>query len=591
MRHRLWTNPHLPILLTVCLLVLLTCLAALQYRSTSELVESQRTLQSAAVRTSIARFRSDLAEIIEAVPRQMGPPEASVDDVRSWLAERNLALRSSSDSVLVGDVLLVTPREGYLQLEGLGADGQTFDVMPWPDGLRQWQDYLQREASKLKRLDDGSLRLEEQMPPTFSDVPGIAVPLLSVTTDSSPLQFVLILLNTRWLESDVFPDLIDTHFSGLLEDFVVRVVSPSRQVWYSSDEAPHGGWGVPDFSAPLVVGSTRVYTARRDGQSVLVTDRDEKVTDVGEVDATAGIATEGLIEVYHREGSLVVSLARAKARQNALALGIILLVAIALGLLFVLARRAQRLGQQQLDFVAGISHELRTPVASVNALADNLSTGIVKTEQHAREYGELMRREGRRLEAMVEQVLNYAASESDRPVSIDVVRVADLVRGVIDTERQSSRSIETTLTVEISAADVAVRGDADSLRTAIRNVVENAVKHGSADVSHAVTAVSRRGDVSGVVEVVVAIDAEDPAFVRIQVADDGPGIPADERPVVFDPFFRGARARDAQVPGNGLGLNIVQRIVARHGGRVTIDDAPAGGARVTVRLPILRRSE
>ncbi|MCB0718837.1 MAG: hypothetical protein KDD65_10355, partial [Bacteroidetes bacterium] len=113
MRHRLWTNPHLPILLTVCLLVLLAGLAALQYRSTSGLVESQRTLQSAAVRTSIARFRSDLAEIIEAVPRQMGPPEASVDGVRSWLAERTVALRSSSDSMLVGEVLLVTPREGY----------------------------------------------------------------------------------------------------------------------------------------------------------------------------------------------------------------------------------------------------------------------------------------------------------------------------------------------------------------------------------------------------------------------------------------------------------------------------------------------
>jgi len=116
---------------------------------------------------------------------------------------------------------------------------------------------------------------------------------------------------------------------------------------------------------------------------------------------------------------------------------------------------------------------------------------------------------------------------------------------------------------------VAVAGDAPALRRAVLNLVTNALKHGGEPPWAGVRVALAPGG----------------GEARVEVADRGAGIPAGERERLFEPFFRGARAQEAQVPGTGLGLHLVRRIAELHGGRVEVRSAAGQGSAFTLVLP------
>jgi two-component system phosphate regulon sensor histidine kinase PhoR len=117
-----------------------------------------------------------------------------------------------------------------------------------------------------------------------------------------------------------------------------------------------------------------------------------------------------------------------------------------------------------------------------------------------------------------------------------------------------------------------VLGDAAALRSAVQNLIANAVKYGGRDrwvgVRAQLARERRRSE------------------VRITVSDHGPGIPASELPHIFEPFYRGAEATERQIHGNGLGLSLVRRIVTAHGGKVTVATRPGAGSAFTIALPV-----
>jgi len=116
-----------------------------------------------------------------------------------------------------------------------------------------------------------------------------------------------------------------------------------------------------------------------------------------------------------------------------------------------------------------------------------------------------------------------------------------------------------------------VMGDAAAIRSALQNLVANAIKYGGRDRWVGIRAQHVR--------------ERRKSEVRITVSDHGSGIPAAELPHIFDPFYRGADAIERQIHGNGLGLALVRRIVAAHGGRVSVTTKPGGGSSFTIALP------
>jgi signal transduction histidine kinase len=286
----------------------------------------------------------------------------------------------------------------------------------------------------------------------------------------------------------------------------------------------------------------------------------------------AGVDESGAWQVRarHRAGSLDAIVASSRRRNLAIGLGVLGLLAASFVLVIASAQRQQRLARQQMEFVAAVSHELRTPLAVICSAGDNLADGVVADAAQVKRYGSLIQTEGRRLGDMVERVMQFAGISAgttiraDAPVDIGAV-IADAVGAVTADARDRGVAVA----VGECGALPPVAGDADALRSAFQNIVGNAVKYSE-----------RGGSVTVAAELL-----HDGAIVRIRVVDRGIGIDAADLPHIFQPFYRGRRAVDAQVRGTGVGLSVVHHVIRSHGGDVDVESRLGEGTMVTVVLP------
>lgn len=217
------------------------------------------------------------------------------------------------------------------------------------------------------------------------------------------------------------------------------------------------------------------------------------------------------------------------------------------------------------DFVANVSHELQTPLATIAAHAEEaLDPGT--PEPDVREATDVIARQAGRLSELVRDLLELARVESRgfRPET-EPVDVAALVEELGREWRPRLEAAGRTLEVE-SDPDAVLEAEPTLLRRAVENLLENALKHG------------REGPI------VLAARAE-PDAVAIEVSDAGPGIPAEDRPRIFERFYRVEKGRARATGGTGLGLAIVKHVAEVHGGAVSVDSRPGKGARFRLVLP------
>jgi signal transduction histidine kinase len=240
----------------------------------------------------------------------------------------------------------------------------------------------------------------------------------------------------------------------------------------------------------------------------------------------------------------------------------------------VVTQRAQRLARLQIEFVAGVTHELNTPLTAIRSAGQNLAAGVVAEPGQVRRYGNLIESEGRRLSDMVGQALELAGIQSGRRVYHPrPVEVRDVVDGALQDCRWllQEKSIEVEKDVDRDLP--LVLADPSALRRAVQNLVENAIKYGG-----------RAGWIG------VRARQAPSGQVEITVSDRGPGIRREDLPHLFKPFFRGRDAAAGGIPGSGLGLSLVNHIAEAHGGRVTVaagasGAAGSGGSAFTLSLP------
>jgi signal transduction histidine kinase len=221
-----------------------------------------------------------------------------------------------------------------------------------------------------------------------------------------------------------------------------------------------------------------------------------------------------------------------------------------------------------MEFVAGVTHELNTPLAAIRSAGQNLADGIVTDPAQVRRYGGLIEKEGGRLTALVAQVLDFAGIESaSRAYASEPLSVAEVVDEVLRDHRLVLEQAGMAVERDVAPGLPEVQGDRPALRRALANLVANAAKFASSGGWIAVRATpGGRG-------------------VLLRVEDRGPGIPRDERERVFEPFYRGPAAEQNATPGNGLGLSLVRHVVRAHGGSVHVETRDGGGTAVVVELP------
>jgi two-component system OmpR family sensor kinase len=218
-------------------------------------------------------------------------------------------------------------------------------------------------------------------------------------------------------------------------------------------------------------------------------------------------------------------------------------------------------------FVGDASHELRTPLAAVSAYAQLFERGAKRRPEDLSRVMAGIRAETARMGHLVDDLLLLARLDEGRPLERKPVDLVDLVTEAVETA--SAVGPEWPLTLE-AAGTVRVIGDSVRLRQVVDNLLANVRAH---------TPPGTRATVR-----VSASDVD----ALVEVADEGPGLTAEQAEKVFERFYRADPSRSRQHGGTGLGLGIVAAIVAAHGGSVAARPRPEGGAAFTVRLPLAR---
>ena len=255
-------------------------------------------------------------------------------------------------------------------------------------------------------------------------------------------------------------------------------------------------------------------------------------------------------------------------------LGVIFFGAITAGLVLntIFLLREIRRNEQHDSFINAVTHELKTPIASIRLYLQTLQHRDVDETQR-REFYRRMLDDTDRLLGTVEQVLKAGVAghkkSSRERIAIDF---GSLVRECVDTARTGHHLQPEALRFESTAGNgsgASVTGDPEELRTAIANVLDNAIKYSGEHV-----------DVS------ISIETPDEKHVRLSVQDHGVGIPPEELKSVFKRFYRVSNRSLAQIKGTGLGLFIVRAIAKKHGGRAFAQSRGEGhGTTVVVELP------
>src|SRR5580765_738332 len=522
------------LLAAALLLMLLAILATLQYRWLGEVSEAERERMRASLRTRASalaqEFDAELTRVYVAF--HVGSDQLDADAAAAladayarWQASAKIPALVSAVYMADGKML------DTADLRRLDPAARALTPIAWPPELLA---ALARTHQALPQVVGGPPSAPSML---FADAidsrtPAllIAVPRFKRSTENGRIRFisdpaagarlVIVTLDAGQLQRQLLEPLVTKYFGdGSGSEYLVTIASspslgpPSTTAGPSTSSGPSrassrdGTAGGKDEivynSAPTPIEAAKadvtvgLFDLRMDELTRLVDEgarggppppsarmsiaivRRSNGAD-GRHALVAGGEPHGAWEMRlsHRTGSLDTLVAQSRRRNLGISLGVLGLLAASFVLVLASAERQQRLSRQQMEFVAAVSHELRTPLAVICSAGENLADGVVAEATQVKRYGSLIETEGRRLGDMVERVLAFAGissgAQAPAHASVDVAQViADAVAGV----QRDARDRGVSIAVHTNGTLPPVSGDAEALRSAVQNVVGNAVKY------------------------------------------------------------------------------------------------------------------
>jgi signal transduction histidine kinase len=252
----------------------------------------------------------------------------------------------------------------------------------------------------------------------------------------------------------------------------------------------------------------------------------------------------------------------------------LLLAVVAAGLVatYRLVRRETEMARLKADFVANVSHDLKTPLSLIRMFGETLEMGRVANDTKRREYYGIITRECERLSRLIDNVLDFSRIEGGRRrYEPRLTAVDPLVRETLDAFAYPMREQGFGLDVRIAPDLPDVPLDAEAVSQALGNLVDNAIKYSETRKALRVEAAVRNG------------------YLTLAVEDEGIGIPLEEQTRIFEKFYRVGRSDTQGRRGSGVGLALVRHVAEAHGGRVTVESRPGAGSRFTLWFPLAGR--
>jgi len=596
------SRPKSSVVLVGLLLVLLPTLAILQYRWIGEVSAAERDRLETSLRVASDRFAydfdSELARLSGAFQIRNGfpgDPKSVLERYQSWSESspyprliRSLGLlRTNPDAA--PDFYKIDIRSGEME------------PAPVPKELGNLRERFRPGPQNFSSSGETMMLFS----PIFRAPPPFGGPRGGELRPRSPEDFrprgpgggpgaigrmegaTLIELDRDVILKELVPTLVDRYFS-LHDETGYRVAIAAGidqlQILYSSQ----GQWTAEDLAAPdasiFLFGApppprvdgrdgrdSRDNRDARDGRRGGGRNRGPGPFMRGALPG-AFVGQPWKLLAKHRSGSLENAVEQVRKRNLAISFGILLVLGAGLITVVISSQRARTLSRLQMEFAAGVSHELRTPLAVIRSAAYNLRRGIVQDKEGVEQYASIVQDEARRLSDMVDQVLLYSETQSGRKkYNLSPVDVNEVIDRAISNLSPTNDLEQCELTTNIHPDLPPVQADASALTQCVQNLLSNALKYG------------KTGD-----KAQIEIAAEkDPRSnqVQLSVADHGPGIDAVDERHLFEPFYRGERV-GSNVPGNGLGLHLVKRIMQAQHGLVTYSPAADGGARFTLHIPV-----
>ena len=352
---------------------------------------------------------------------------------------------------------------------------------------------------------------------------------------------------------------------------------PVLAIWNASPEGPRTGVGGPSYLASLgreAIPDSDLDWTLSDAEGRVVLGETSQARAAVRTAAASGLPWS--LQVYSATGS---TLSPTSPRQGLLVWVLVLLAVVwVTGAYFIVRAISRELAVERLqsDFVAGVSHEFRSPLSALCQIAEMLvSDRLVSDDVRRQSYG-VLAREADRLRRLVEGLLDFGRFEAGGAVyHFEPLDIGSLLETLV--AEFSARMAATNHTVELNLPAVAtyVHGDRDALSRAIWNLLDNAVKY--SPNCHTVW---------------LDVDQDqDQDRVSLTVRDHGLGIPVDEQRAIFERFVRGADAKARRIKGTGVGLAMVRRIAEAHGGEIRLTSQPGEGSRFTMTLRALNGLE
>jgi len=237
----------------------------------------------------------------------------------------------------------------------------------------------------------------------------------------------------------------------------------------------------------------------------------------------------------------------------------------------------RRLATLRSEFIANVSHELKTPLSVVRMFSEMLLTDRVRDPDKRRTYLETILRESERLSALIENVLDFSAIERGKEAyQLRDGSLPDVVQRAVETVRHRAEQAQCDILLSIDPDLPSVRLDEQALLLAVLNLLDNAIKYGV-----------RRPNADAARPAIEMRVERGRRHLYVRVRDHGPGIPEPHLRRVFDRFFRVPTVNGEQVRGSGIGLALVKRIVEAHGGKAWAENADGGGAQVSFSVPFV----